>query len=281
MNSIGIIGGTGLLGHIFSQHLSKKGFTVTVSNETTPNVEDEILKTCELIIIVVPIGVTPEVLRRIRKKIHNKALLVDFTSVKGNIEEELKQFNCDVISSHPLFGKVAMLEGQNIINIPIHPGNRSNELTELWETLGMKVTEVKSCQEHDKFMSIIQGLTHMLHMIFASTLRNLSPDMEKLIQICSPVYRSHFAFSSRILGASEDLYRNILMSNPSNKEVSNKLLEATEKMNGIVQNEKSEEFTEVFMEDRKFLSEFLGGFINESDFLIHQLGMFVNNQKET
>ncbi|KAK3608905.1 hypothetical protein CHS0354_006946 [Potamilus streckersoni] len=276
--TIGIIGGTGKIGSLFAKHLNLHGYNVLISDEHTPQEERDILRCADLVILSVPISRSVEVLRRIRPFLRPNTLLTDFTSVKSDIQKELEKCVCEVISCHPLFGPTAVIDGQNMITIPVKPGKNYPKLIQLWKKLNLNVTELESCRKHDEYMSIIQGLIHFLHISFVSTLRQLNPDIEKLLQICSPVYRSYFAFSCRITGGDENLYTNIVIDNPENKAVIEKMLRLSNNLLNCIQKSNYAEFSENFVKNRDFLNSHIDNFMQESNFLVNQLNEYYKNK---
>jgi prephenate dehydrogenase len=80
---IGIIGGTGGMGRIFAGLFRQEGYTVSVSGGNQgidiPTMTDR----CQVILVRVPIDVTPEIIRRVGPLMQKGSLLMDLTSLKA------------------------------------------------------------------------------------------------------------------------------------------------------------------------------------------------------
>ena len=81
IQTIGIIGGTGKMGQMFANNFRKIGKQVLTSDEYSAAIEKEIVNTCDLVILSVPIDTAPELCVRIRGRLHENQIFSDFTSV--------------------------------------------------------------------------------------------------------------------------------------------------------------------------------------------------------
>ena len=217
IKNIGIIGGSGKIGSTFRKAFESVGLKVMSTDDSSKNLEDELIEKSDWIILSVPIDKTLDVFNSVKDKIRKDQVLSDFTSVKSIIGEQTYDF--EFISCHPLFGPLNTIEGQNIVTIPVSEGSLYTSIIDIFSRIGLKITEMKSLREHDKYMSLIQGMTHFSHVCFTTAMKKLDLDFDKVMEICSPIYQSNISFSSRITGGDENLYTNIIMDNPANKEV--------------------------------------------------------------
>ena len=62
----------------------------------------------------------------------------------------------------------------------------------------------------------MQGLTHFINISFARTLATEQADLERILAVCSPVYRTFFTMACRILSGDPALYSQIQIANPEN-----------------------------------------------------------------
>lgn len=279
INSIGIIGGTGKMGSAFKKKFEEHSFTVLVSDENSLEIESEILENSDWIILSVPIDKTPEVFNRIKTKISQDQLFSDFTSVKSVLSKEVNSIDFEFISCHPLFGPLNNFEGQNIVTIPVNEKNKYNHLKEAFNKLGLKITELESFDEHDKYMSLIQGMTHFSHVVFTTAMKKMNLNLDKIMDICSPIYQSNISFSSRITGGDENLYTNILMDNPVNKNVLDIYLRTSKEIFDFISEKKYEEFKRNFVENREYLKNHLVKMVDQSNFLIDKMAEFKKGTK--
>ena len=280
IKKIGIIGGTGKMGSSFRKVFTKIGYDVIVSDEKTKDLEKVILSTCDWIILTVPIDKTLSVYKTIKEKISKNQVFSDFTSVKSILKDELKKSNYEIISCHPLFGPLNNFKGQNIITIPVKVGKKYRYIKEIFNKIGLNTTEINSLKEHDRYMSIIQGMTHFSHVCFTTAMKKINPDLDKIMEICSPIYLSNIAFSSRITGGDENLYTNIIMDNPINEEVIKTYLETSKELYKMIQGKEYNKFKDNFKENRKYLKNHISKMIKQSDYLVNKMAEFKSGSKD-
>ncbi|MDH5559990.1 MAG: prephenate dehydrogenase/arogenate dehydrogenase family protein [Deltaproteobacteria bacterium] len=276
---IGIIGGLGIMGSMFEGHFKSHGIDVLISDKEDHAQEKHLVLESELIIISVPIEETTKVIRRIKPWLTNHQLLSDFTSVKNKIVHEMLETEADVISCHPMFGRLADVKGQNIILLPARPGKYLSKLKRLYALLGLNVVVMEDWEKHDESMSVIQGLMHFIHIVFTQTLKSKNVDLNALLEICSPVYKANFAFACRILQRDPHLYTHILMDNPENISVLNRFISQAHDSLKLIQQKDETTFEKHFLEYREFLGDLTDVFSEQSDFLIDQLKNFHSDQQ--
>ena len=278
INKIGIIGGTGKMGSSFQKAFEKLSIKVLVSDIKTKDKENIILESCDWIILSVPIDQTLSVFKSIKNKIKPTQIFSDITSVKSILSNETEDCNFEFISCHPLFGPLNNFNGQNIITIPISNKNKYSSIKIIFNKMGLKITEMENFEEHDKYMSLIQGMTHFSHVCFTTAMKKLDLDIDKIMDICSPIYQSNISFSSRITGGDENLYTNIIMDNPLNKKVIDMYLKTSNEIFDLIKNNSYNEFKENFVDNRKYLKNHISKMIDQSDFLVDKMAEFKSSQ---
>ena len=278
IKNIGIIGGSGKIGSTFRKSFESVGLKVMVTDDSSKNLEDELIEKSDWVILSVPIDKTLEVFNSIKDKIRKDQVLSDFTSVKSILGNQTYDF--EFVSCHPLFGPLNTIEGQNIVTIPVSEGSLYTSIKDILSRIGLKITEMKSLREHDKYMSLIQGMTHFSHVCFTTAMKKLDLDFDKVMEICSPIYQSNISFSSRITGGDENLYTNIIMDNPANKEVLQMYLDTSSKLLDMVKNQNYEDFKSNFNDNREYLKNHLSDMIDQSNFLIDKMAEFKKGSKD-
>ena len=278
INKVGIIGGTGKMGSSFQKAFEKLSIKVLVSDIKTKDKENIILESCDWIILSVPIDQTHSVFKSIKNKIKPTQVFSEFTSVKSILSNETEDCNFEFISCHPLFGPLNNFNGQNIITIPISNKNKYSSIKIIFNKMGLKITEMENFEEHDKYMSLIQGMTHFSHVCFTTAMKKLDLDIDKVMDICSPIYQSNISFSSRITGGDENLYTNIIMDNPLNKKVIDMYLKTSNEIFDLIKNNSYNKFKENFVDNRKYLKNHISKMIDQSDFLVDKMAEFKSSQ---
>jgi len=272
IQKIGIIGGTGMMGRMFQQAWEAQGKEVRITGSKDLDKEKALVMNSDLVIVSVPIDKTPEVIRRISPWLTSAHLLSDFTSVKADVVPNMMKTEAQVISCHPMFGEVQDLKGHNAILMPIDGGGKFlHQYHRLYSELGLNVVVMDDWRKHDESMSVIQGLTHFLHIVFSRTLAKRNVDLDTILQICSPVYQANFAFASRILSRDPHLYTRILMDNKENLSVLSDFLSEAHDHWKLIERQDAQTFEKNFLQTREFLGDLAPLFSAQSDFLVEKL----------
>ena len=185
-----LIVGLGLMGGSVSKVLSKKGYkvygydinqnsiTYGYNNKLILNnqISDELIKQADVIIL----GLYPTIITKwVKEHKHlfkQNILITDLTGIKTNIvtsiQEEIKNIG-EFISLHPMCGKetsgveyanIEMFKVANLIIVPTELN--SNESIEFAKDFGKNLEfnniEILSIEEHDKMISFLSQLPHVI-----------------------------------------------------------------------------------------------------------------------
>ncbi len=278
MKKIGIIGGNGVMGSQFAKFFKQAGQSVFICDKKEGYSIDEIASFCDVVILSVPIKSTPAIAKQIAPLLSKEQLFSDFTSVKASVIPLMTESKASVISAHPMFAQANSLQNRPILLLPVKPNNWLSWYQNLYKQLELQTIIIQPWEKHDKFMSIIQGLLHFIHISFAKTLAEFGVEMEDILSMCSPVYKAHFALACRIIQRDPSLYTHILLDNPQNKEILNTFIEQANLNYQYICNQEERQFEEEFLSCRDFLGNVGKKMDAHSDSLIQ---MFANlNIKE-
>lgn len=229
--SILIIGGTGEMGQWFARFFKRMEYQVTLwGRSQRVDIADKIgvhfasdldsaIQESDIVIVSVPIDITEKVVSETAPKMKPGSLLMDFTSIKTKPVEAMKKYapvGVEILGTHPMFGpSIPSLYGQIVIMTPV-PGRCDNwfpVIQSLFEGNGAHI-EVIDPKEHDRFVSVVQGLTHFAYITIGSTFKRLDFDVSESRRFMSPVYDIMIDFVGRIIGQNPYLYALIQMENP-------------------------------------------------------------------
>jgi prephenate dehydrogenase len=211
---LGIIGGAGKMGQLFKAAFSPFVKEVLVSDLGTPLSTEALVKTCEVVLLSVPIRVTSKVIREIAPLMHAEQLLMDLTSLKQKPCEEMLRSDAAVIGMHPLFGPLAGgLKNQRVILCPVREKGWKPWLKEILERQGASVHEMDP-EAHDRSMGVVQALVHFSTLLFSETVRREGHSFEELGTIATPAFQMEASLVQRVLSQSAALYADIEMENP-------------------------------------------------------------------
>ena len=280
-----IIGGTGEMGKWFTPFFKKHGYEVVVWGSSGKvevaeqmGVEfaydlDAAISTSDIVIVTVPINITEKVISETAPKMKSGSLLMDFTSLKVGPTEAMKNYapeGVELLGTHPMFGpSIPSLHGQIFILTPIE--GRCEKwfpiMRSLFEDNGAHI-EVITPTEHDRFVSVVQGLTHFAYITIGTTFESLDFSVNESRRFMSPVYDIMLDFVGRILGQNPYLYAYIQMENPEVLKVHDAFMQQCSEMSSIVREKDVEAFTEK-MKDAAVHFGDTGAALRRSDKLIN------------
>jgi len=214
---IGIIGGRGDMGRWFVRFFEREGYTVHIADKDEGMHLAEMGARCQVVMVSVPISVTTDVIEQIGPAMGKDALLIDITSLKKEpVEAMLRCARCDVIGCHPLFGpEVPSLEGYSFVICPARSekGTWLFWLRTLLQKNGACLVETTP-EEHDRFMSIVQGLNHFNTMTFGLVMDKLGTDLETLKPFMTPIFEEKIRVIKEVFSHNARMYSEILTRNP-------------------------------------------------------------------
>lgn len=268
-----IIGGTRGLGKWMAEHL-KNDFTITITSrnaESGQKIADELdvgysndnigaVKDAEIIVFSVPIENMAETIAQVAPHAPEGSLLMDVASVKTEAAEALEKYapeNAEILPCHPMFGpRIPTLERQIIVLTPIE--NRSDK----WLAIIKEYLTEKNCEivittpeEHDKYMSIVQGLTHFSFISLASTIKKLNINVKRSRSFSSPVYSLMLDMVSRIVYQNPHLYYSIQKNNKETSNARKALIKEGIYLSNLIEEGDEEDFVKSIVESAEHLDE--------------------------
>jgi prephenate dehydrogenase len=254
--TVGIIGGTGKMGRLFSPVFERAGYEVLVAGRSTCLSAHELAERCDIIIVSVPIRDTVGVIDAIAPVLTREQLLCDFTSLKMVPVEAMLKTKAQVIGLHPMFGPtVASLHHQTIIVCPARADeSRLHALLSIFRGEGAECT-LATPEQHDRMMAVVQGLTHYVTLCMAESVRRLGIDIGTTQAFTSPVYQIELALVGRLLGQDPDLYGDILRMNPYVPEVIDACRGSAADLAAIIQNDDPALFAAFFERNSRHFGE--------------------------
>ena len=155
------------------------------------------------ILLAIPLNKMNDTLGQLVSVVQEGSLIVCMTSVQKQAFELLKNFtpkNCDYMGCHPLFGQSISSPIGQIVALTGYKQQASQHIQfqDIISQSGLLVTYLDPA-EHDRFMAVVQALTHFCLLSFAGTIsaNNLSPS--ELSKLKTPNFQFLYAFASRVL----------------------------------------------------------------------------------
>jgi len=235
VSTVAIIGGAGNFGSWYARFFKQKGLRVIITARRKAHAEQVAAELGvewttdnkraaaqgDVVIASVPAESAPAAIREIAPAVKPGALLVDFSSVKTAAcaaLEEFKSSKIELASVHPMHGpRIAALRNVPVAFIPVKPGEKYSWLKRVFSSEGADVVET-TCAEHDRAVSIVQGLTHFVCIAAARAIRKLGLTVDRLAAFSTPNHELLEACIARVVLQDPRLYAGLQVENPLNRE---------------------------------------------------------------
>ena len=269
---IAVIGGTRGLGRWIAAFLSDKGLNVVITGrnrvtgesvskklgvEYTPD-NLKAASSADIVIVSLPIDVTPDIIRKIGPEMKKGSLLLDVTSVKEEPSRIMNKYaanGVEVLPCHPMFGpRIESLDGQVVVLTPDKTGIWYDKVLEFLESENTRVI-VTTPEIHDRMMSIVQGLTHFAYISIASTIEKLDIDVKESRKFASPIYSLMLDTIARITAQNPYLVYSIQTKNKFIEETHETFLKTFTELKDMIPNEKEEDFVHAMSSAAKHLDD--------------------------
>ncbi len=263
--AVGIIGGQGEMGRLFTRFFADKGYTVHVADIGTELSGKDVVARSEVVLFAVPLHQSVSIIGDLVPHTRPEQLLLDVSSLKTRPVQEMLRSEASVVGLHPMFGgRIGTFAGQTLVACPVRvQENDWRGLRELFASEGILVKET-SPEEHDRMMSIIQVLFHMTTMLTGRVLRELNVDIAETLHYTSPSYRLEINLIGRMFAQSPALYSAITQMNPYTGELLVLLKNGLDAYEEWFRKEDLGAFIADFERSAQHLGSFCGGAYEES-----------------
>ena len=120
-------------------------------------------------------------------------------------------------------------------------------------------------------MSIIQALRHFSTYAYGTFLASIAPNLEKLKDLSSPIYRLELMMVGRLFAQDPRLYADIIMSSKQNYELIKNFVQSVNQELDVVKDGDVDTFTERFLKVRKYFDDFAAEALKESGSILAKL----------
>jgi prephenate dehydrogenase len=244
---IGIVGGHGKMGHWFQRFFGELGYQVSIADLGTEVTAEDLAKTCQVVLVAVPLQDTVQVVRTIGPLMQSDALLMDIASLKGEVVRTMLEVcSAAAIGTHPLFGPgEPNVTGQTVVLCPGRGESWQDWLTDVFVEGGAQV-EVVSPEIHDYYMAVIQGLTHFTTLAFGLTIDSIGLDLKNLKRFATPAFHRRLNEISHLLSQDADLYAAMPMLNSTYGVFYREFERIILELKAVIAKKETEEFVRLF-----------------------------------
>lgn len=208
---------------------------------------------------------------------------MDVTSVKEKPAEIMQEYapeGVEIIPAHPLFGpRIRSLDGQVVVLTPVKKGKWFEKIYNFLEKENARVI-VTTPQNHDKMMSVVQGLTHFAYIGIAATIERLNIDVKESRNFASPVYGLMVDMIARIVAQNPYLYYSIQTENRYIKETHETFISVYRDLNNMILNKDEKGFVHLMGSAAKHLDD-LEAALGRSDKAISALSEEIRILKDS
>ncbi len=260
--TVGMIGGLGEMGRLFSRMFEDLGYTVLTSDPRGGgSSNEETVERADIVVFAVPLHETVAIIKSLVPLVRQDQLLMDISSLKMLPVKEMLTSQASVVGLHPMFGgRIGTFEGQTLVACPVRMEIPYwKVLRTLLESRGLRVKETTP-EEHDRLMSIIQVLFHMTTMLKGRVLRELGISISETMEYTSPIYRLEISLLGRMFAQNPALYSAIAQMNPHTGTIIDELKSGLDHYKDWLENAR----LTAFMEDFKKSAEHLGSFCDNA-----------------
>lgn len=264
-----VVGAAGRMGRWFSKYFSEKGWSLKVYDVRVEEARRlaeglgaafaeslaEALEGCELVLVSVPIGETPRVVRESLGFLKPGSRLAEISSLKSGVVDALREASLRGVvplSLHPLFGPGADgLEGRRMALIPV--ADAGAEVAEAERVFPEARLVVVGCEEHDRAMALILSLTHAVNLALAHLAAKLG--LERLTSLAGTTFELQLTLAKAVLSEEPSLLAALQSGNRFYAEVLKLFLEELRLTGGMAERGDAEGLAEHYRSVRSLFGE--------------------------
>lgn len=185
-----------------------------------------------------------------------RGILFDVASLKGHLKAAIERASAAgvcVTSIHPMFGPATKaLSGQVICLCDCGDATATRRIRAFFSDTAATLVEL-SLDEHDRIISFVLGLSHLINLLFARVLREGGGSFEALNRVGSTTFHSQMATTSAVLRDNPELYYAIQKLNPYTGELYESLSRELGRLTDAVRRGDREDFVRQMCEGRDWI----------------------------
>lgn len=270
LRSVVIVGGNGQLGGLFGRMFTLSGYDVKVLGSKDWDRADELLENAGMVVVTVPIHLTEGVIEKL-SRLPSDCILCDLTSIKSKpLQAMLNVHQGPVVGLHPMFGPdVPSLAKQVIVYCDGRGEEHYQWLLKQFSIWGASLCQIDA-SEHDHGMTLIQALRHFTSFAYGLHLSRENPNIDKLLQLSSPIYRLELAMVGRLFGQDPNLYGDIILSSDENIAMIKRFHQCFGEALQVLEGKDKQAFVTSFNKVSNWFGDYSQQFMDESQNLLKQ-----------
>lgn len=221
---------------------SQTAATTTASASNAVVVADTLemcVKDADFVLVCVPVGITPETVRKCSVHMKHGSVIGEISSVKQKTFSALGNVRSDLstLCLHPMFGPgAAGKRQQKMLLVPVR-----NERTELNQArrlfADMTLIVISSAREHDKAIGTVLGLTYFGNLVLASLLS--AQNRQMLRQVSGTTFKLQSILAESIMADDPALIAALIRDNPQARKQIQRYVKVAQDTAGVLSGNKS------------------------------------------
>lgn len=234
-----IVGGAGKMGRWLAGFFAGQGHFVTILDpagpvEGFPSAIDlpRGVGGAETVLVATPLSLGRQVLADVFS-LRPAGLVVDIFSLKSHVLDLLREAagtGLKVASLHPLFGpEVRTLSGRVLAVCDCGNPAAADEAEALFSDTALSLARL-SVESHDEYMQYVLGLSHVVAILFFTTLRESGRPFDELANMASTTFHKHSRTAAEVARENPYLYYEIQKLNRHSEGLFERIRRCLEKI---------------------------------------------------
>jgi len=267
-----VVGGRGAMGTRVVGWFSAAGYPTEVLERDEWARAAQKARGADLAVLAVPIRATAEVAARLAPHLPEGCVMCDLASLKVDpVRAMLEAHPGPVLGLHPMFGPTTQsLDKQVVVATPARFPERSEWVLEQLSAWGAVVVR-STPEEHDEIMGVVQALRHFATFVFGRFLSRAGVDLDRTLEVSSPIYRLELGMVGRLFAQDPELYADIMLATPERRRLLRRFLDEAADTARFLNEDGREELIREFRRVAEWFGPFGDQAIRESSYLIEKL----------
>jgi len=258
-----IIGGAGKMGQWLAAFLNRRGHRVGIYDPKNSRSGFRSYRTLaagirgsSLALICVPLEQVAIVIDRLAG-LGYPGIVCDIASIKGHIAAALRSARrggLKITSIHPLFGPgIRSLDRKTVCLCGCGCRQADNRIRALFRGPEIRLVRL-NLDEHDRLISYVLGLSHIINIIFAELLVRSGDPYRRFANVASTTFRRQTDTAQSVLRENPRLYYSIQRLNPNQKRLYADLEKTVRHVTDVIVSGRESEFIRLMKSGRAWLS---------------------------
>jgi chorismate mutase / prephenate dehydrogenase len=256
--AVHVVGEQGGMGGWFRRFFEAQGYRVS-GEDLQPSRPDGVeagLAQAGLVLVCTPLRTMPEVLAQTLSR-RPPGLVAEIASVKSPLEAchaRARGEGLRLVSLHPMFGPAQPLYAPKQFLVLRRPAGQADEEA-LAQWLSHPYSDVRFVPwpVHDRAMSAVLGMSHLLNVLFGMLLQASRELLET--GITSTTFERMLRSARSVFFDNHALYYDIQTLNPHTAGALGELSDCLQRLGGILEARDEEGFVRLLREGRELLSQ--------------------------